>query len=148
MTLFSLPRRFALILAILAMVAAPLPAFASPAFAGDAIAAETGFARPLKETPVFDRGLMLMGCMGGLALGAISTILPPVAGWAAAGIWMGGLGTMILRSGLGCGYGALAGAVSSAARSSLHWVDATWRKWTGRPAQRPAPLPIEGPGGA
>ncbi|MEI6986926.1 MAG: hypothetical protein WCK65_12435 [Rhodospirillaceae bacterium] len=98
-----------------------------------------------KAQPAYDRNLMLLGCTAGLALGALTTLLPPVAAWSAAGVWTGGLSTMILRTGLGCGYGALAGAVASAARSALNWITATWHQWTGRRVRHS--LPIEGQSG-
>jgi hypothetical protein len=84
---------------------------------------------------------MLVGCTGGLALGALSVVFPPMA----AGMWMGGLGVMVLRAGLGCAYGGLAGAVASAARTTVRWSESEWRAWTGQPT--PTPPTIEGPAG-
>ena len=130
---------------VLGLLLAPLPA-ATSLSATEALAAPSlsGDLAPLtaRTPPTFDRSLVLLGCMGGLVLGTASAVLPPVAGWAAAGIWMGGLGTMILRAGFGCVYGGLGGAVASLARATLGWIDTTWRAWTGRPLTRP--LPIEG----
>jgi hypothetical protein len=91
------------------------------------------------QPPLFDHSLMLVGCMGGLALGALSVIFPPMA----AGMWMGGLGVMVVRAGLGCAYGGLAGVVSSIARATVRWSETEWR---GTP-QRPAPLPVAGTAG-
>ena len=133
-----------LVLALGLLLAVALPS--APVPAADALAAATSAATDAKAPPVLDRNLMVFGCMGGLMVGTLSVVLPPVAAWTAAGVWMGGLGTMIVRAGLGCVYGGLAGAVASAARSVYRWIDETWRAWTGRPANRP--LPFEGAAGS
>jgi len=127
------------------MMAPAMPAPAADALAVDGFTADAAVTAKT-SAPLFDRNLMMFGCMTGLVVGTLSTLLPPVAGWALAGVWWGGLGTMIVRGGLGCVYGGLAGAVSSAARATYRWLDATWRAWTGRqPA--PPPLPVEGVSG-
>ena len=128
-------RCFALTLA-LALALAPL--------AGDAIAADDAIGKP--PPPALDRGFMMFGCMSGLALGAVSLVLPPASAWVAAGVLGGGLGTMIVRGGFGCVYGGIAGAAASLARALVHWIDTEWRALKGRP--EPQPLAIEGPGGS
>ena len=130
-------RRFALVLAFglaLAPLSPPAPAWGAEPAAAD------------KSPPAIDRGLMLLGCMGGLAVGAVSVVLPPASAWVAAGVMGGGLGTMIVRAGFGCVYGGLGGAVASLARALVRRIEAGWQAWKGRPT--PRPLPIEGPGGS
>ncbi len=90
-----------------------------------------------------DRGLVLLGCMAGFAVGTVSLVLPPTSAWVAAGVWAGGFGTMIMRAGFGCIYGGLGGAVASMARNFVRWIDAGWKSWKGRP--EPKPLAIEAP---
>jgi len=119
-------RRLVLASALIATLALP------------SVAAETTPAPD--RTPVIDHSFMVVGCMGGLALGALSVIFPPVA----AGMWMGGLGVMVIRAGLGCAYGGLAGMAASAARATVRWSEFEWRSWTGEPT---SPLPIERPAG-
>jgi len=138
----AIRRRLALALGLtLALTLAPLSEIptARGAEASDAAAAKAG-------PPSIDRGLMLLGCMGGLAIGAVSVVLPPASAWVAAGVMGGGLGTMIVRAGFGCVYGGLGGAVASLARALVRWIDAGWRSWKGRP--EPRPLAIEGQGGS
>ncbi len=109
--------RLGLVLALMATLALPpLPATAEPTMA-------------TTPPPLIDHSYMVVGCMGGLALGALSVVFMPVAG-----MWMGGLGVMMVRAGLGCAYGGLAGAVASAARATVQWSDGEWRAWTGKPA--------------
>ncbi len=130
-------RAFALLLA-LGLALAPLSAD-SGAWAGESgVSAATTARTP----PTIDRGMMLIGCMGGLALGAVSVVLPPASAWVAAGVIGGGLGTMIVRAGFGCVYGGLGGAVASLARALVRWFDSGWRTMKGRPD--PKPLAIEG----
>lgn len=136
--------RLLITLGLLALVLTPPTPVAA---AADAFATDPAAAAAAKASPVFDRNLMMFGCMGGLVVGTLSTLLPPVAGWALAGVWWGGLSTMVVRGALGCGYGGLAGAVSSAARATYRWIEATWHAWTGH-APPPPPLPIEGASGA
>ena len=113
-------RRLGLVLALAAALACPLPALADP------IATATP-----KDSPTIDHSFMVVGCMGGLALGALSVVFVPVAG-----AWMGGLG---------CAYGSLTGAVVSAARATVQWSHDAWQGWTG---QLPPPLPVEHPAGS
>ena len=112
--------------------------------AGDALAADDAAGKP--PPPTLDRGFMMFGCMSGLALGAISVVLPPASAWVAAGVMGGGLGTMIVRAGAGCLYGGLGGVAASLARALVHWIDAEWRALKGRP--EPQPMAIEAPGGS
>jgi len=135
-------RRLALALALLGSAALVVP---PSAVADERPSAEGGTAAARTPPPVYDRSLMLMGCMGGLALGAVSIVLPPVGGWVAAGVWMGGLGTMVVRGALGCGYGGLAAAVASSARATVRWSERQWRSLT-EPAPIPR-LPLEGTSG-
>jgi hypothetical protein len=122
-------RRLGLVLALAATLTSPLPGFADPVTA----------AAP-KDLPMVDHSFMVVGCMGGLALGALSVVFVPVAG-----AWMGGLGLLIVRGGLGCAYGSLAGAVASAARATVQWSHDAWQDWTGQPPSR---LPMEHPAGS
>ncbi len=141
-------RRRTLVLALtLGLALAPLSA-APAAWGGEAAAARGGEtnAATAKAPPTIDRGLILLGCMTGLAVGAVSVMLPPASAWVAAGVMGGGLGTMIVRGGFGCVYGGLGGAVASMARALVRSIEAGWRSWGGRPT--PRPLPIEGPGGS
>ena len=102
-------RRFALVLALaLGLTLAPLAEIPT---AQGAEAADVASSAAAKAPPTIDRGLMLLGCMSGLAIGAVSVVLPPASAWVAAGVMGGGLGTMIVRAGFGCVYGALGGAV-------------------------------------
>ncbi len=128
------------LLAALSVTALP-PATAGTPGGDRALAGQTQ-----TTPPILDHSLMLIGCMGGLALGTVSVILPPVGGWVTAGVWMGGLGTMVVRAGFGCAYGSLAAAVASAARATVRWSEGRWRSWTTPP--RPAPLPLEGASGS
>ena len=137
-TLTARTRRRALVLTLaLGLALAPLSAVSAADPTPDA--AE-------QSSPSIDRGLVLLGCMGGLALGAVSVVLPPASAWVAAGVMGGGLGTMIVRAGFGCIYGGLGGAVASLSRSLVRWIDAGWRAWKGRPV--PRPLAIEGQSGS
>lgn len=137
-------RRFALVLALaLGLTLAPLAEIPT---AQGAEAADVASSAAAKAPPTIDRGLMLLGCMSGLAIGAVSVVLPPASAWVAAGVMGGGLGTMIVRAGFGCVYGALGGAVASLARALVRWIDAGWRSWKERP--EPRPLAIEGAGGS
>ncbi|MEI6559641.1 MAG: hypothetical protein WCO00_14655 [Rhodospirillaceae bacterium] len=126
---------------VLALALAPLAA-GTPAVAADPAAT----AAAAKSQPAIDRSLVLLGCMTGLAIGTISLVLPPTSAWVAAGVWAGGLGTMIVRAGAGCIYGGLGGAVASLARALVRWADASWRAMKGRP--EPRPLAIEGVSGS
>ncbi len=133
-------RRLALtVWLLLGLALSPLSALPPAAYAADSTTAT-------KSQPSVDRGMVLFGCMAGIAVGAVSLVLPPVSTWVVAGVWWGGFGTMVVRAGFGCAYGGLGGAVASSARSFVRWVEAGWRSWKGRPD--PRPLPIENPGGS
>ncbi len=111
----------------------------APFFSGTAYAVDSAS----KTQSGVDKGSVLLGCMAGIAVGAVSLVLPPASAWVVAGVWWGGFSTMVVRAGFGCAYGALGGATIDAARSFVHWAKSSWR---GRP--EPRPIPIEGPGGS
>ena len=135
----ALLRRFVLTLGLaLSLALAPLAAPLQAAAADPAAIA--------KSQPTVSKSLVLLGCMTGLALGAVSLVLPPASAWVAAGVLGGGLATMVVRAGFGCVYGGIGGAVASLARDLVRWIDSGWKAMKGRPEGKP--LAIEGQSGS
>ncbi|CAK0756597.1 exported hypothetical protein [uncultured Gammaproteobacteria bacterium] len=85
------------------------------------------------ERPWLERGPLMIGCIGGIAAGALSLVVAPAGGWAIYSSWASGVGAAGMRSGLGCYYGGLGSTAFSIGRTLVQEVDDAWRSLAGRP---------------
>jgi len=131
-----------LVAALLLAASVPDAARAAPAMAAESTAPEG--LRPddsvlIRRPPFIDQNVVFLSCASGASLGALITGLPPVIGWIPYSGWPTQVSSLLLRMGMGCYYGTVAGVAASGTYSLARWVRDSWNSLF-----TPAPAPGAG----
>ncbi|CAK0765016.1 membrane hypothetical protein [Azospirillaceae bacterium] len=81
-----------------------------------------------KNSGFIDPQYPALGCMLGMSVGTVSIAFPPMVRWAYVNGGYAAVGAMVMRSGLGCYYGVLGGAVVSGAQSTYRALQNGWSR--------------------